>query len=513
MSARRQLQQISCCVLLAGTTLVSRPALAAGPTVSAWQTAATDGEPNTPVFETDLAIGADRAIAVFISNYEVSGNRRISYSEGTYDPGTDFWSWDETREQFIRQPALVRDLFDPSVTYDPTLNRFLAVCEGYYDAPGEEDDEKRILFATFDATQPELGFTYWDKIAARPRSGTFMDKPWCVLGQEDDGNREYYVVWWDRPATEQDRGYAYARSTDGGGNWTWDEIEVDNERVLGGFCAQPVTDPNDVDAPLYIAYLSGGDIYFLKGVDDGDGVSFSHVTMPLYIPGGGPASVPLRIDLNVGDASSYVPPDGVRAKTTPQLVLDPTNSNRMYVVYHDAAQSFDPENPPDDVDIDVYITKLYTSGEHWLASPRVRVNDDKVDPEYPRDQYLPSVTVDRLGRIHVTFYDDRSPDYEDQIDSTALPKFDFYYAISRNRGASFDNYEIPPTEGELPALDYEHWWDGAREYTGIAYYYDETREGILTTFTGTDPDEPPPELRQKAVIYSNQITDLPPPLP
>lgn len=80
MSARRQLQQISCCVLLAAMALVSNSAVAAGPTVSAWQTAATDGEPDTPVFETDLAIGVDRAIAVFISNYEVSGDRKISYS-------------------------------------------------------------------------------------------------------------------------------------------------------------------------------------------------------------------------------------------------------------------------------------------------------------------------------------------------------------------------------------------------------------------------------------------------
>ncbi len=493
--------------------LVSNSAVAAGPTVSAWQTAATDGEPDTPVFETDLAIGVDRAIAVFISNYEVSGDRKISYSEATYDGESGTWTWDETREQFIRQPTWVRDTFDPSIVYDPTDNQFAAVCEGGYDPPGTEEDEGRIMFSTFDASQPEDGFDFWRTVAQRAE-GAFMDKPWCVLGQEHSGNREYYVVWWDRPATEQDRGYAYARSTDGGDNWTWDEIEVDNERVLGGFCAQPATDPNDPNAPLYIAYISGADIYILKGVDDGSEVSFSRVTMPLFIPGGGTASVPLRINLNVGDATSYVPPNGVRAKTTPQLVLDPSNPSTMYVVYHDAAQSFDPGNPPDDVDIDVYITKLYTAGDHWLSSPRVRVNDDKVDPEHPRDQYLPSVTVDRLGRIHVTFYDDRAPEYEDQIDSTALPKFDFYYAISRNRGASFDNCQIePPAPAGLPALDYEHWWDGAREYTGVAYYWDETREGVLTTFTGTDPNEPPPGVPWKAVIYSNQVSDLPPPLP
>ena len=80
MSARRQLERISCYVLLAGAALVSNSAVAAGPTLSAWQTAATDGEPDTPVYETDLAIGVDRAIAVFISNYEVSGDRKISYS-------------------------------------------------------------------------------------------------------------------------------------------------------------------------------------------------------------------------------------------------------------------------------------------------------------------------------------------------------------------------------------------------------------------------------------------------
>jgi len=505
---------MSCWVLVGAAALVSKSAVAAGPTVSAWQTAATDGEPNTPVYETDLAIGGDTAIAVFISNYHGSGDRKIGYSEATYDPNSDSWSWDETRETFIRHPdEETGDLFDPSIIYDPTNGQFVAVCQGGWDNPDEgQPDEARIFVSYFDPSQDDE-FDVWDDIAQRPE-GAFMEKPWCVLGQEVNGDREYYVVWQDRPATEQDDGYAYARSTDGGANWTWDEIEVDNERVLGGFCAQPATDPDDRNAPLYIAYISGGDIYFLKGVDDGSGVSFSRLTMPLFIPGGGTASVPLRIDLNVSDASLYVPPAGIRALTTPQLAVDPSNSNRMYVVYHDAAQSFDPNDPPDDVDIDVYITKLYRSGDNWLSSPRVRVNDDKVDPEHPRDQYLPSVTVDRLGRIHVTFYDDRAPDYEDQIDSTSLPKFDFYYAISRNRAASFDNCLIePPPPGGLPALDYEHWWDGAREYTGIAYYWDETREGVLTTFTGTDPNEPPPGVLWKAVIYSNQVSDLPPPLP
>jgi hypothetical protein len=92
MSARKRFRQMSCWVLVGAAALVSKSAVAAEPTVSPWQTAASDGEPNTPVFETDLAIGTDRAITVFISNYEISGNRRISYSEATYDPNSDSWT-------------------------------------------------------------------------------------------------------------------------------------------------------------------------------------------------------------------------------------------------------------------------------------------------------------------------------------------------------------------------------------------------------------------------------------
>ena len=73
-------------------------------------------------------------------------------------------------------------------------------------------------------------------------------------------------------------------------------------------------------------------------------------------------------------------------------------------------------------------------------------------PPEEKDQFLPSVTVDDQGRIHVIFYDDRN--YEQTHDPPTLqPKFDVYYAVSTNQGATFTNFELYAVPA-APALEF-----------------------------------------------------------
>jgi len=364
------------------------------------------------------------------------------------------------------------------------------------------------------------------------RTDRSADKPWIITGQEMAYGREFYVVWCvDKPGAGDPPGFAYARTVDGGQHWTAEPnmpIRVNGERVLGGWCAQHATVPGNPEAPIYVAYRAAGNSFrFLKGVDvDTDlpanpRVSFVQLTtgiMPGNRANGRPGLFPLELSLHAGKLDDYVP-SPVRCLYVPYVLADPTDPGRLFIVYHDTVVENpvppDPNDPndPNDIDVDVFIRVItHVVGSNWLLGDPVRVNQDTKDPDHPADQFIPAATIDALGRVHVSFYDDRNyPTQHDEM-SDVGPVFDVYYALgifdAGTGGWSWEEVKLDAAPGGEPALDTALWYDGTREYHGIVHYGTGGRDEVLTAYTGTDPNEPG---AFKAVIYSNLIFDLPSP--
>lgn len=330
------------------------------------------------------------------------------------------------------------------------------------------------------------------------------------------------------PTLADPLGFGYARTVDGGQHWTAEPnmpITVDGERVTGGWCAQHSTVSGNPAAPIYVGYRTAPNSFrFLKGIDvDTDlpsnpRVRFVQLTtgvMPGNGPGGGPGVFPLTLPLHASDLGDYVP-SSVRV---PYLLADPTDPGRLFIVYHDTVVENpvppDPEDPtdPNDIDVDVFIRVItHVVGTNWLLGDPVRVNQDTKDPDHPADQFIPAATIDALGRVHVSFYDDRNyPTQHDEM-SAVGPVFDVYYALgifdAGTEAWTWEEVKLDADPGGGPALDTALWYEGTREYHGILHYDTGGRDEVLTAYTGTDPNEPG---EHKAVIYSNLLTDLPPP--
>jgi len=161
------------------------------------------------------------------------------------------------------------------------------------------------------------------------------------------------------------------------------------------------------------------------------------------------------------------------------------------------------------VDVDVFLVVLEKmAGYNWCPSSRIRVNADN-PPGEVADQFLPAVTVDTAGRIHVIYYDDR--DFIDQVDGQTEPpaKFNVYYAYSTDGADTWDYEKLFAPRPDPPALDMGHdivnYFEPG-EYIGISYYRDtqEERDEVWTAFTGTeetplDPDD------DESLIWSSRI--------
>lgn len=183
------------------------------------------------------------------------------------------------------------------------------------------------------------------------------------------------------------------------------------------------------------------------------------------------------------------------------LAVDPTDPDRLYLVYHDtdiALGCAEQYCNPLDSDVNIYMQVITrVSGNLWRAGPRILVADDTQVQE--TDQFMPSVVVDDFGRIHVVFYDDRRFP-QDDLDSQV--RFDVWYAYSTDGGQHWVNLELfednPPGEPAVDSMLTVNDEFELRDYIGIAVGSDR----IWTCFMGmTEQDV----NTDKSVIWSSQI--------
>jgi hypothetical protein len=470
---------------------------------------AAHGPTHATVTEPAVCAGPDKVVTVFFDSRYRSGYAVLDQSTG----------------QWVDEGIIPRGDYDAivdlSIGYDTTTGNFVAAALAT-DFLGEGRHFRNIVTSMYDASSgtwvygpddPTPGWRFLD-------GGMSLDKPWLVAGDSSrPGGQEYYIVY----ATDYVGPYKYLRSIDGGRHWANGTVQIaedpnNPEDVVGMFCAQPAVHE---DRPLYVAYIpgSGDEIRFLEGQDvDGDpndpnydpndpnyvGVSFSYLC-GIWTPLGGPmppVRAPIRVSLNRGRCDDDLP-GNFESKRVPYLAADPSNPNRLYIVYHDTAS--DDPNDAGYRDVNVYLQKLTKSGSDWILDSRKQVNNDETP--FESDQFMPSAVVDDSGYIHVIFYDDRNYNEDaDQEDNQTdpPPKFDVFYAYSRDQGEHWDNEELraPPEEDE-PAIDFQYSEEAwLREYIGIAWYGDEEVSQVWTAFNGTSQYEAP---NNEGVIWSSFI--------
>jgi len=467
---------------------------AQGPVVYPRDTAASELGDQIPVWETHIAAGFNQVVAVFNQGMRIPCG--VGYA--VYDRAEETWS----------QATVGGDhhAIDPSIAFDHPARSIpvepLSPPADTFVAAALNSDDDQIVVSRY----AEGAFETWRAAVTWPE-GYSVDKPWIVAGEEDSVHREYYIVYCHAPP-DTDKGYTYLRSTNSADDWLplWNDpndngmIKVNGQRVTGGFCAQPAVWG---DGPLYIAYPTGSVFRFLRGDDRADGgVDFSYLETTSGI---------LEIARNRGNIGDYLPEiphdSGMATAVVPQLAVDPGDTDRLYVVYHDTVTT----QGEGSTDVNIYLRVLTRSGGYWAADDRILVNNDQTF--YESDQFRPAVTVDRQGYIHILFYDDRN--YTDSLagdqqpDGSADAKFDAFYAYAPLDELDFQsdpeqNRELYGVPSE-PAVDGElDLWDGYElgEYNGITFFFGGGRHEVWTSFSGTKAGDPSPD---KTVIYSSFI--------
>ena len=487
---------------------------------------------DVPLWETDIAAGVNRVMAVYRVG-PVGSSEHIGYSLATKVdhiggfapiPPEPEWFW--TKEDIVPFAQGIVDIADPTVAYDSVTGNFVlaGMCGNENLAAVAIWDLSLRDFAELEPNEP--GWVYID---VEPSIPQHVDKPTIlageVIGAGQDQYQEFYmsffaaglIPWW-------------LRSTDGGYTWRGGEIWIDGQPVFPPIrIGQAVHD----DSPLYVGYQGGAwggyaqAFGFVKGEDPNtpdDPMTWSYLDTD-----NDPNNGTLRIGLNAGaKIADWVPAPGeFPGHIYPEMAVDPADpDNVVYVVYDDVADPNEIDDPNvTDVNVDVFLVKLTRDPQTdtWSAGDRVLVNDlDDPNAPTPSDQFLPSVTATpgptaEQTRVHVIFYDDRR--FPSQSEGSADPKFDVYYAYSRDAGTTFEEnlllfLDDPDDPNDPPAADYElvpddpnHPNDPSgrfvlRDYIGIDAQPEGSGYRIWTSYMGTCADDP---TEHPTVIWSSQI--------
>jgi len=447
-------------------------------------------------------------MTVFIhDDRDVGSNNRIGYA---YRDATGSWIEGLT-------PTLATDgvtwydahtFADPSVAYDAAGQTETAdggfLCAALARKGAGSALHKLVLVSRYD---PGSGmWSDWLELK-EGASGvpTQVDKPFLVAGGDD----EFYVVWSNGQGGMGGEGYGCSRTVNGGLAWVATDpiVDVDTSvTVTGLFAMQPSVFGN---RDLYVAYHAEQDKFrFLRGTDDNSGPSGNNGVVFRHLRGPGTPlgpAVEVPIDASFFQSLPTYLPGVTAGGSTMQIAVDPTNIRRLYVAYHD-------EHPNQAGNSEVYVRTLDARGFDWFLGPEKLVywpsEPSSGCPEDEHtDQFLPMITVDGEGRVHVLYLDDGGICQDDSVGNTA--RFNVTYAVSCDGAQTFFNITLGPAPGSPNAAYVDFFWEtdgwNPREYNGFTFV-----EGLFggttvwATFGGmdqNDPDSGPPP-GNKSVIYA-----------
>ncbi len=193
------------------------------------------------------------------------------------------------------------------------------------------------------------------------------------------------------------------------------------------------------------------------------------------------------------------------------MAIDPTDPDRLYLVFNDLYD--EPFQDPVDGDVDVYLLRSTDGGENWL--PRQRINKDRLyepnDPDWEDhvlfDQFMPEINVDSAGRVHIIWYDTRkdhpAADYPYPFD------IELYYAWSTDNGQTFTEELVGKAIDTADLL--------APGFIGDYNALTSAGNLVIPVYMGTrDPEAIPPwqapggPKQLDETIFSNRIVHPPP---
>ncbi len=411
---------------------------------------------------------------------------------------------------------------EPWVTYDrppfpippePILGGYL--CVAIATAPGNTGlglVERRAVLANWFHPVTQAWGT-WEELASIPLDNGDLRRPVILTGADD----EFYVVWTKDLISGAD-GYGMARLTGTPSSYgvlaNWDVqptiVEYATGTPIEGVYAMFAAVSGTSD--LFCAYMrTPGEVRFLRGVDAVTEVRFS-VLEQAFTPG-----TPLKFLTNAGDFS-VIPGKhpGFGTTYTPQIAIDPTNHDRLYVGYHDLAAA-------GSTNVDVFTRTVDRRATRWALGPAQNVTGPlqvplACQPDPESDQFLAGLLCDGGGRVNVAFYDDRDICQNDSVETTA--RYQLTFAYSCDGGQSYVNVYTPPTNPftlDTEFVDYardrttaDEW--SPHEYMGLAFAQAPatlttslgTEFIVVAAFAGTsstDPDVLPPEPNQSGAWF------------
>lgn len=332
--------------------------------------------------------------------------------------------------------------FDPSAAVDNSGRYFVAY--------GVSDGGSKSANGIVAVSSTDGGLT-WKKTKAvtlNLSGGVFDDKMWIAADANASSsfkNRLY--VAWDRNTSTNQTLYV-SSSADQGSTWSA-PIKINDgsssfERVIYAF---PAVAPNGTVYVLWLDYAQNK-IFIDKSTNGGAswGTDVAAAT----------TNIGFGLDIGCNGGRSMSP--------APQMAIDA--SGNIYVVY--ASDSIAGAG----TDLDVYITKSTNGGATWSTPKRVSATSTG-------HQYNPSIGIDSLGGINVSYLDRR--------DDPNNCRTNTYLSRSSDGGATFTDSKVTGFDSSFDGNP-----NGPGDYSGLAClgttaypYFSDHRNSNISLQTGT----------------------------
>ena len=280
---------------------------------------------------------------------------------------------------------------DPVVTYDSVGNMYYSQLY-----------QNGSIYGIAVTKSTDKGVTWLNATSVYSTSAGLSDKEWITAVQSGGPYSNYVYVGWRQFGST---GMRFSRSTNGGVSWS-SPITLSGDQ--GAYVAVG-PNGNIPGGNLYFAATLSSYIVLYRSTDGGATFGSYTIASPSIT---GPGTVCY---------GRYTVKNCIRTDYFPRMAADNSYTatrGNVYIVY-----AANPNNSTGDK-ADVFLVRSTDYGQTF-GTP-VRVNDDNTYT----DQWMPAVSVDKNGRVYVSWYDSR-------IDPTSNIQTQLYSAISTNGGVSF----------------------------------------------------------------------------
>lgn len=306
------------------------------------------------------------------------------------------------------------------------------------------------------------GQTWIGPYQANSTTAGLNDKEWITADQSAGPFSNYVYVGWRQFGSQSNM--RCVRSTNGGVNWS-------SPITISGSQGAYITVGPNGNIPggnVYFGCLNGGQILVCRSTDGG-------ATFGTQVG----AAIPLGPGVTCAGRNTVK--SCIRTDPFPRMASDNSYTSTRGNVYVAYASNVPANNKPN-----IYVVRSTDFGQTW--STPVIVNDDV---QGVVDHWMPSISVDKGGRVFLTWYDSR-------IDQANNIMTQLYGAVSTNGGVSFganfpisdvpfnpNTMAVPQPGGEKYIGDYI----GCSAVNGGGYaVWMDGRNNTLGSFTSFFPD-------------------------